>query len=499
MPDSDVKQAIQEKLSNAIGRATGGLSEEFENRLRKLRGELEELVRTSIAAIPVAETPAPTADGEAAAAGARTLLNAAESIDRTRSQTQVLAALLEGADILASRAAVLLTRPDGIQGWGTVGFEEAGPQIEEVHLPYTEGSPWGEMANARGAVTLSQKEAAPLCDALGTGRPQEAILIPIALADRTAAALYADRQHGDEAFDTSGLQILATLAGLTLETLPLRRRGATPSLRLAEEASGEAGLPPWNPQEVTSDEPPAPAATPDEDEAPAEEPIASEAVGFAVEEDPGATHVERQAVEAAADAADRETADAAAKKAEDGDSAAAVESKTSSPEEKSPAKEAAEPAAPVDAEAPKDKDATADAATPKDKDATDDADRAPAAPKRRARPARAGSLEVKPPAEIRGPGSAFSEQPADSTDQAGHQDARRLARLLVSEIKLYNEEKLEEGRSSGNIVAVLGDEIEQSRQAYEQRVEADIRKSSDYFQEELVRILAKGNQATLGG
>jgi len=287
MPDSDLQQEMQGKLTSAIDQATGSLRKEFERRLRELRKELEGQVNAVLAAQVAA--PAPTTSTEPEEDTARILVDAAEAIDRTRSQTQVLAALLEGADTLASRAAVLLTRPDGIQGWGAVGFDEAGPQIEELHLPYTEGSPWGEMANARGTVTLSRKDTAPLCKALGIDRPHEAVLIPIALADRTAATLYADRFGSDDRFDTYGLQILATIAGLTLETLPLRRRSATPSLRLAEEAAGEAGLPPWDPQGIAADEEPSPATIDEAEETEASEseaPIATEAVGFTVEEEP---------------------------------------------------------------------------------------------------------------------------------------------------------------------------------------------------------------------
>ncbi len=45
-----------------------------------------------------------------------------------------------------------------------------------------------------------------------------------------------------------------------------------------------------------------------------------------------------------------------------------------------------------------------------------------------------------------------------------HEEARRQARLLVTEIKLYHEEAVEEGRKSGNIYDRLRGDIDRSRQ-----------------------------------
>ena len=51
-----------------------------------------------------------------------------------------------------------------------------------------------------------------------------------------------------------------------------------------------------------------------------------------------------------------------------------------------------------------------------------------------------------------------------------HNDARRFARLLVSEIKLYNEQKVREGRAAGDLYERLREEIDRSRQMYDKRV-----------------------------
>jgi hypothetical protein len=77
-------------------------------------------------------------------------------------------------------------------------------------------------------------------------------------------------------------------------------------------------------------------------------------------------------------------------------------------------------------------------------------------------------------------------------------DARRIARLLVSEIKLYNERKVTEGRASGDLYLRLKDDIERSRQVYAERTPEHVRSTADFFHEELVRILAEGKPEALG-
>jgi hypothetical protein len=79
-----------------------------------------------------------------------------------------------------------------------------------------------------------------------------------------------------------------------------------------------------------------------------------------------------------------------------------------------------------------------------------------------------------------------------------HKSARKLARLLVSEIKLYNEKLVAEGRVAGDLYARLKDPIDQSIALYERRVPEAVRASSDYVHDEIVRQLAGGDATKLG-
>jgi hypothetical protein len=115
-------------------------------------------------------------------------------------------------------------------------------------------------------------------------------------------------------------------------------------------------------------------------------------------------------------------------------------------------------------------------------------------------PTGGGTTEVRPPTDVSGPGWAFtaSRASAETGDDAQHEEARRLARLLVTEIKLYNEEQVEEGRRSNDIYARLREDIDRSRQIFNERVDEAVRQETDYFHEEMVRILGGGNAEALG-
>ena len=76
--------------------------------------------------------------------------------------------------------------------------------------------------------------------------------------------------------------------------------------------------------------------------------------------------------------------------------------------------------------------------------------------------------------------------------------ARRTARLLVADIRLFHERSVNEGRRQRNLLSCLGPEIEKARQAYNEQVPPGIRSDTDYFHQELVRTLAGGDATLLG-
>lgn len=87
---------------------------------------------------------------------------------------------------------------------------------------------------------------------------------------------------------------------------------------------------------------------------------------------------------------------------------------------------------------------------------------------------------------------------AHDNGAADREEARRFARLLASEIKLYNEQAVAVGRQHGNLYALLAGDIERGRALYEERVPQSVRTGSDYYTDELVEILAGGDRKLLG-
>ena len=79
-----------------------------------------------------------------------------------------------------------------------------------------------------------------------------------------------------------------------------------------------------------------------------------------------------------------------------------------------------------------------------------------------------------------------------------HTKARSFARLLVSEIKLYNPDKVSDGRQSNDLYDRLREAIDRSREMYQQRIDAPVSTRFDYFHYELVNGLAEGDEARLG-
>jgi hypothetical protein len=76
--------------------------------------------------------------------------------------------------------------------------------------------------------------------------------------------------------------------------------------------------------------------------------------------------------------------------------------------------------------------------------------------------------------------------------------ARRYARLLLSEIKMYNEAAVQIGRQNRDLLRRLRPEIDRARTLYRQRIPSAVDAQGVVFQQELVRTLADGDPALLG-
>jgi hypothetical protein len=95
--------------------------------------------------------------------------------------------------------------------------------------------------------------------------------------------------------------------------------------------------------------------------------------------------------------------------------------------------------------------------------------------------------------------AALSASPQLSLEDADlHRKAQRFARLLVDEIKLYNQVKVTEGRKNRDLYDRLREDIEKGRSMYLKRYGNTAAAGADYFSSELVRSLAEDDPSLMG-
>ena len=97
------------------------------------------------------------------------------------------------------------------------------------------------------------------------------------------------------------------------------------------------------------------------------------------------------------------------------------------------------------------------------------------------------------PAAATDPWAGLSPEDADV-----HRKAQRFARLLVDEIKLYNQAKVAEGRRKKDLYDRLKEDIDKSRGTFQKRYGNTAAASGDYFNHELLRSLAEDDISIMG-
>jgi hypothetical protein len=379
------------------------------------------------------------------------LLKAAvDDIDNQRSQADILNTLVNRAAAFTPRLAFFVVKNERATGWrargleGTVGDDA----VREISLPLT-----AETLLSRAATSRSTWSGAPgtnaddtqLISKLGEEAPQRMVAIPLVARDKCVAVLYADSAALEpEAINLEALETLVRVTSMSVELLALKRPAPRPVER-AHVAPLPTFVPPAPPPPATQAS--APAAHRGDDDA------GTNALATPPSAPAATTH---------------EPALAAEPRAERGiEPSFSTGDRPPAPSESSGANERATPA-PVVAAAPP-------------------ASNAPPAVAPLGGSSRRSSADAELPVEV------------SEDERRYHNDARRFARLLVSEIKLYNEQKVRDGREQGNLYERLREEIDRSRQMYDKRVAPNVASRYDYFHHELVNTLAEGNSAKLGG
>jgi hypothetical protein len=95
------------------------------------------------------------------------------------------------------------------------------------------------------------------------------------------------------------------------------------------------------------------------------------------------------------------------------------------------------------------------------------------------------------------PEPAMASAPATKSARGGKSAddrAKRLARVLVSDILWYNRERRDAALRDGTLMTSLGEEIKKSWELYKEKVGPEAAHSTNYFKEALNEILANGQQ-----
>jgi hypothetical protein len=477
--EHSLQQAIESYLGKrlaAIDEQLSRLQNDFGEALKGLResSTSESLDASPLSAAIFAHLQAARAQKLSGAAPERaqpsgeiaTIKRAVEEIERQQKHADILGSLLTAAAQFAERAALFVIRNEQAIGWREC--EASDPtnfgMIGGVSLSLSADTLLGRAVRAQSTwsgAPGSNSEDRLLVDQLG-GNPQTVAAVPLVVRGKVVAVLYADSISTDaNALNVDALELLARVAAMAVNLASAPR--AVPEKTAEPQAVAPAPV-----AETATPVEPEPAYTPEIEPQPIE--VAPQPVEEEVPVEAGIESVPEEIVEARHD-------DYSAT----AEPEAAVEE---SPIKAEPEVVAEEPAAPEPL-----------AAAPMIEPVTE------AAPAQMAQPAPSfASQYAAPLGGARRYGVSEPELPIEVGEEERrlHNDARRFARLLVSEIKLYNEPKVKEGRSRGDIYDRLREDIDRSRQMYDKRVAPPVAARHDYFHQELVNTLAEGDPAKLG-
>ena len=457
----DVRAAVDSQLKAALQSVQADVNAiQFLPHIQKAIADMQESPGTA--------APAPAA-APAGASSAR-VKTAIQSIENGRSQVDVLNALLEQAVTFGSRAALFILRAETFSGWKGVGFSSHGGNDELVKRFNAAPGLIPELDRLLKNEQVIIWDGANLAPRLSVAAGERAVLVPMVIKDKLAAAVYVDALPEDVAnFDVPAIELLVFLTGLLVDTLTIRKKIPSPSLQEETDAIGSATiLAP--PPALTAPPAPTPAAPPRPEPQPAAATpaVPAPAPRPAPAAEPPAPSPKRTESGTVAINA-QQLRDMMAAQRPSFNVPGAEEFGASGATAKVPAFDAKPAAAPPPA--------------PSSGPAIPDEGKA--------------STQYIPPANI-AKGGVLASAAAQPEDTKKHDEARRFARLLVSEIKLYNESKVEQGRKNHDLYERLKEDIDRSRQMYDERITDDVRKVSNYFYDELVRILADGKADSLG-
>jgi hypothetical protein len=365
---------------------------------------------------------------------------AIEEIYAQHSQAEILKTLVNRAAAFAPRIAFFVIKGDQANGWRGRGFEGTvgDNAIQQISFTASADTVVGAVAKSKATWSGepgSHTEGHLLLNKLGDEPPQRVVAIPLVIRDRVVAVLYADSAGLDsEAINLEALETLARVSSMAVELVSAHR---------AKHVTGGLTRPPQEAETTYTPtreyhEPTPAFAQHDSFTVDTVRPVSPSPV-----QPPQTESAERKSEPVA----EQSFAEPAPVQSLPEPSFAATQSSS-------------------DTYAP-DQSSVESHSTPLAR--------------------RRYGLDAELPVSV-----------TNDEERRLHHDARRFARLLVSEIKLYNEQKVIEGRSHGDLYDRLKEYIDRSREMYDKRVKSEVALRYDYFHNELVNTLGEGDAAKLG-
>lgn len=399
---------------------------------------------------------------------------------RKETQDEILGSLLDAAHRYAPRLVLFVARAQHFNAWSSRGFS-SGLTAELAHgcLGFAETPLLQRALEADGLTTASDFAQEPAISGL-LGKEGEGPLhaFPLRALGRPVAVLLAASAEG-QACDLESICFLMDVTGLGIENVALK-------VLHEMKVSAAASVPPMSPRV-----PPVPETVEVPPAAPMMPEVASEGTCSAPIPEEACPVTDQPA---ALQSGQPEAALSEAASAEPSLPAAAEPRQEDSQPSEAAAVCCQPPVEPVFVESP---------IVPE-----------PAVISAEMEPARQENPDGPPLSVLETVAQVAEEPPQDASEHARsallrevqplteeeklHADAKRFARLLATEIKLYNEQRVQEGRTNRDVYVRLKRDIDRSRDMYEKRVSPVVSRKVDYFHDEIIRVLGDNDPSTLG-
>jgi hypothetical protein len=514
-----LRQRIEEMVRSRVGM--------LEQDISRLQGEVNEsfnrLLERTDAAATVAETDG-TLGQLAAEVNARVdsasavsvrlsadialLRDSVAELDQQHTQAEVLNALVARAANFAPRVVLFVVKGANALAWAARGLDDAtaSTPIRGLSISLQSDTVLRAALNSQQTFYGSpdqQTESSIIFTRLGNQTPQRVLAVPLRVRGKAAAVVYADSaERGEEAINVEAIELLVQTSGLVVELVSLRARMAegaqapakpvaTPQAEVQPTAPPPQAAPPAPPPQAADFVPPPQVAPPvsaplpqapaPPQVAPTPPPPVSAPLPPPVSAPLPPPQVSAPLPSTPLPSTPLPRPMPPTLQPEAGEwhlhTGSTGELRPNSAAVQDFFKSSAEPAPPI--------------ASPP-----------PATPANEFWGMASGSEQPSAP-PVEPPRPRLAEPAAPRTgppneEERQHNDARRFARLLVSEIKLYNEQKVADGRRHNDLYDRLKEDIDRSRQMYEKRITAGVAAKFDYFYDELVNTLAEGDPGKLG-